>query len=122
VPRSFFERPDTAELRYEGLACPQCAYRLDGLDRPRCPECGRVFHVDYCPPADQRPDYLTTSLNAFFGLLFGAAAGFFIGGWMCGDARHAWAVSLGVGAACALAAARFGDRFWEAECNPLRWW
>ena len=122
MPRTFLDDPPPGDLRYEGLACPACGYRLDGLDRPRCPECGRVFHVDYCPPAEERADYFTTSLNAFFGLLLGGAVGIFVGGWLCSDARHAGAVSLAVGVACAVAAARFGDRFWEAECNPLRWW
>ena len=27
----------------EGRCCDQCGYRLEGLDTPRCPECGCVI-------------------------------------------------------------------------------
>ena len=36
---------DTTKLKHAGLRCPRCLYRLDGLDRLICPECGTDPHA-----------------------------------------------------------------------------
>ncbi len=48
-----FEFPTDRPLPDFGLVCLNCRYRLAGLTRPRCPECGRAIELEeYVPKGD----------------------------------------------------------------------
>jgi len=61
----------------DSAVCRECGYRLRGLDRPRCPECGGAF--DPADPAtfNTDPGVRTVAGRIVVGVLVAAFFGFF---------------------------------------------